>query len=242
MNQKEQWEAFSNEISTELIVKSYQNPQQFQTELAHLINSKIKDIDNPVIAEIGCEIGTTLMLTQPNANKIFFDYDQGILLKVEKACNLLEIKSNFICEDMFDINKISPKECHVVFNSGVIEHYDQNDRIKALKSYLKILKPGGWIIVAYPNHYSVLYRFAYTARRLMGKRFWPWPSEFAIKQLRTEMSAAGLTYMETILLDDGTVFKLYPKYKIFQILLKCIEFIIGKQYYIRVCVAQNNNL
>jgi len=62
----------------------------------------------------------------------------------------------------------------IVFNSGVIEHFDKKERSRALKEYSRILRNDGVIIIAFPNHFSVPYSLAYLVRNNLLFRYrWP---------------------------------------------------------------------
>lgn len=237
-NQRQQWEKYSNSIELEDIFNRYKDPHAFHVELARLVDNYCSQFESAVVAEVGCETGITLMLLKKAKRKIFLDYDQGILRKLGKFLNIIDSPADLVCEDMFNIQKISGNSCDIIFNSGVIEHYDESDRFKALTQYAKILRKGGYVIIAYPNHYSLFYKFAYVIRRRLGERYWPWPAEYSIRNLTNEMNAAGLKYEKTLLLDRSTLPKLYPNIYLVRSIVNLFTKIFPSERYLRVCVGK----
>lgn len=241
-DQKRQWEGYSDSIEVEDISSRFKNPHFFHIQMAELIDHYCHGFESPVVAEVGCETGITLMLTKNATRKIFLDYDEGILNKLKCFLEGAKMNADIVCEDMFDIHKINTDSCDIAFNSGVIEHYNKSDRAKALSQYAKILKNGGYAIIAYPNHFSFFYKFAYVARRFLGKKYWPWPPEYTIKDLADEMSAAGLDYCDTVLLDRETLVKFYPNIKIIRSMVDVLTKMLPSERYLRVCIGKKSNL
>jgi len=144
--------------------------------------------------EIGCEAGISLMLLNSVLVKsTFLDYDPTILEKVTVAVSELNLKgTDCICEDMFSMNSIADESYDLAYNSGVIEHYTKEVRAKAIQSYSRITKKGGYVIVAFPNHHTLPYRLSYLIGSSLGKKIWPWPKEYKFYSLKDEMESAGL--------------------------------------------------
>lgn len=241
IKQKEQWENFSKNLTLESIEVTYNYPHIFHYEMSRLVDFYCCQFDNPIVIEVGCESGITSMLLKNAKERIFLDYDSKIIEKVKIFCDQKNLYAKFVCEDMFNIKKVEKESCNIVFNSGVIEHYTYSDRVKAIKEYAKILSPNGFIIIAYPNHYSFLYKFAYFSRRLFGGKFWPWPSEYTIKNLKSEIEEANLKYIETLLVDNETLTKFYPNISQFRNILLRITNLFKGERYLRVCIGKKSN-
>lgn len=237
-SQREIWQAYSESISADSIVRSFHRPAPFQLELADLISSLLAGHTSPRVAELGCETGVTLMLVKRATRRVFLDYDEGILGKVALACQHLGIDGEFVCEDMFHIAQLSAGSLDLVFNSGVIEHYDRGRRAQAISEYSRLLAPGGLMVIAYPNHMSALYRSAYTFRRSLGVRYWPWPAEHRIANLRHEMAAAGIEYIDTHILDFQTIPTLYNAFPGSTRVVAALGRMLALQGYLRVCIGR----
>jgi ubiquinone/menaquinone biosynthesis C-methylase UbiE len=241
-NQKEMWMDYSKGISEEHIIKSYANPTTFQSEFNVLLNKIVSENNFESAIEIGCEAGISLMLLSDSLKKAtFLDYDHTILEKVEKACKKLNFKNtNCIVEDMFIMDSIPDETYDLSFNSGVIEHYTKQVREKAILSYSRITKKGGYVIVAYPNHHSLPYRLSYLiGKKILGNKVWPWPDEFKYYSLEDEMKSAGLEYKTRVTMDRHTIFNHWvAKYKLTRYFFLFLDKFMHFEGYLTVCIAK----
>ena len=232
------WSQHTSNLTVSDIVRNYQNPCLFQIELASLINNICRENGYTRVAEIGCESGVTNMLLNNDLEKYFLDFNHDVLTKAEKASRQLEIKGEFICEDMFSMS------CHdefydVVFNAGVIEHYNKEERIDLLKEYCRVLKRNGMMVLAIPNHYSFPYRSAYLFRMKILRGFrWPWPEEFKIYDLEQELREASLQLITRTTLAKETIFGFWRYIKPIEMLLSWSDFLFNYEGYLTTLVIK----
>lgn len=238
MKQQEIWKKHSSNISVSSIVENFHNPNGFQRELAALINDICDKSEYTKVIEVGCESGITNMLLNTNLEKYFLDLNDGILKKVEQACKQLKIEGTFISEDMFSMN--SPDEYYdVVFNSGVIEHFNKMERIDILREYSRVLKRDGTMVLAVPNHYSFPYRSAYVLKKKILRGFqWPWPKEFKIYNLEEELGAANLQLVKRITLSKEAIFSFWRFAKPIQKLLLWSDYVFNYEGYLTTLVIK----
>ena len=78
----------------------------------------------------------------------------------------------------------------VVFHQGLLEHF--RDPGPMLRDNIRILKPGGLLLVDVPQRYH-LYTVVKHILIWMGKWFAGWETEFSIKQLQTLLEKENLT-------------------------------------------------
>lgn len=240
-DQKQAWLDFSKGISVDHIKHSYSNPTTFQADFNVLLKKHISDHQVKSAIEIGCEAGISLMLLNQSLTKsTFLDYDHTILEKVSQATAELGLtNTECICEDMFTMKSIADETYDLSFNSGVIEHYTKEVRTSAIKSYSRITKKGGYVIVAFPNHFSLPYRLSYLLGRMLGKSVWPWPKEYKFYDLKDEMQAAGLEYVNRVTMDRATIFKIKVcKYKWSRSFFLLLDKFLHFEGYLTVCVAK----
>lgn len=240
-DQKKMWLDYSERISVDHILQSYNKPTSFQTEFNVLLQKVIVDNNFSSAIEIGCEAGISLMLlNNVLAKSTFLDYDHTILEKVQLAAKSLQLKNTeTICEDMFTMNSIQDETYDLAYNSGVIEHYTKEVRTNAIKSYTRITKKGGYVIVAYPNHHTIPYRLSYLIGNMMGKKTWPWPKEYKFYSLQDEMEAAGLVYEGRVNMDRHTIFNQWiTKYKLTRALFLFLDKFMKFEGYLTVCIAK----
>lgn len=81
---------------------------------------------------------------------------------------------NFIKGDLFNMS-FNNGSFDLVFNSGVIEHFQYPDNIKAVRSMARILKPKGRLIISVPNSYCLWYVLG--KKILMKLNRWPYGYE-----------------------------------------------------------------
>ena len=240
-NQKQAWIDYSKGISVEHIIKSYYNPTSFQAEFNIVLKELVQKNNLQSAIEIGCEAGISLMLLNPYLDRsAFLDYDHTILEKVEVATAKLYLKgTECIVEDMFTMKSIADETFDLSYNSGVIEHYTKEVRANAIKSYARITKKGGYVIVAYPNHHSLPYRLSYLIGRMLGKKIWPWPKEYKFYSLKDEMESAGLVYLSRTTMDRSTIFKQWVcKYKITRSFFLFLDKFLHFEGYLTVCTSR----
>jgi ubiquinone/menaquinone biosynthesis C-methylase UbiE len=202
MTQEEIWINLIKDTTVDDVIKEYNHPAIFQTELVDLIDQEYT-YDKKII-EVGCELGVTSLLLNDSFNKTLLDLNPLAIDLTKEAHNNLNKKANFIVGDMFYM-PIEDKKFDIVFNAGVIEHFDLNKRIKALKEYSRIMKDGGVMFIAFPNHYSLPYRLAYNIRKLLHK--WHYPDEYKMYDLRMEIQSANLVLEERITLSKASLMR-----------------------------------
>jgi len=223
MTQEEIWINHIKNTSVEDVVNEYNSPAIFQKELVELIDKEYSN--NKKIIEVGCELGVTSLLLDDRFQKTLLDLNPLAIELTKKAHEELDKKSEYIVADMFNM-PIENKEFDIVFNAGVIEHFGDEERTKALTEYSRIMKDGGVMFIAFPNHYSLPYRLAYKIRKLLKK--WPYPDEYKIYDLKEEIKNANLILEERIVLSKGSLMRwlnFAPPLKwIFQIIDKFYDF------------------
>ncbi len=99
----------------------------------------------------------------------------------------------------------------IVFNADFLEHYSSREIIVALKEMGRISKER--VVIAIPNHYSVVYRSAYLFRiildRLKIKR-WMFSPENKYYDLKKEIEEAGLILEERITMSQDSIWMWWP--------------------------------
>jgi 2-polyprenyl-3-methyl-5-hydroxy-6-metoxy-1,4-benzoquinol methylase len=117
---------------------------------SYTINSKIKLINNLTekgkILDIGCGTGEFLIKCKKNKWEVI-----GIEPNINARNNNSLTKENLIYKDFNDLN--TKKDFNIITLWHVLEHlYDPLEIMKKLRT---LLKPGGYLIIAVPNHESL---------------------------------------------------------------------------------------
>jgi len=224
MTQEEIWEEHIKNTTVDNVLNEYNNPAIFQKELVEIIDAE-SNKGNSII-EVGCELGVTSMLLRDDLNKTLLDLNPLAIDLTKKAHELLHKKAQFVVANMFEM-PFKDKSFDIVFNAGVIEHFNKDNRTKALKEYARVLKDEGIMYIAYPNHYSLAYRLAYIIRNIFHK--WSYPSEHKIYDLNMEIkSCENLYLVDRVILSRQTIFNwlqfIPPLKAILQIIDKLYKF------------------
>ena len=238
MNQGIIWREHSEKISVQSILSMYKNPALFQVELADLIDGLLKQYGCKNSIEVGCESGITSMLLKNSPEKTYLDINEDILSKVQQALHLIGDFGEIVCEDMFKTS-FSDGAFDMLFNAGVVEHFDSSERVKMLLEYKRILSDDGLMVIAIPNHFSFPYRSAYIFHNLILRRwFWPWPAEYKIYDLKEELAECGLELVCRKTLAQETVFKFWRPFGLMRNAFKLANRWFGFEGYLTTLVIQ----
>lgn len=204
--QAEQWIKHTESISVQDVVDNYNKPKAHQTEFSTIINDICKKNDYQTIIEVGCETGINCMMVNNSLDKCFFDLNPKAIELVQNTCEELKIDGEFVVGDMFKMN-FNDEHFDLIFNSGVVEHFVFNERVEFLTEYDRVLRKGGKMVLAYPNHYSFLYRTAYVIfKKLLFGFKWPWPKEYKFYDMKEEIERVGLKLESRTVVARNTFF------------------------------------
>jgi ubiquinone/menaquinone biosynthesis C-methylase UbiE len=200
-SQPEVWSNHTSSMTVEGVVEEYTNPAVVHRELVSYIE-KLAPPRGQKVIEIGSETGVTSMLLSDSYDKTILDRNPVAIELAKKAQTQLNRRLTCIVGDMFAM-PFQNESFDIVFNAGVLGHFDTEDRVRALKEYARILKKGGQLFIGVTNHYSYPYRIAYLLRSF--KKKWPWPKEFRIYNLEKEFEASNLKLLSRATLSQASV-------------------------------------
>ncbi len=158
-----------------------ERPDEWQLQLA----DKLRHLAGAGhVLEAGCGFGVTSLLLGSDMNRTLLDIEPKAIEVCKQIFLAAGQSAEFRVADLFSTGL--PDSCFdLVFNAGVLEHFDIDGRREALREMARVTKSGGVICVAIPNHYSVPYRFAYEYRKAHG--IWPYPDEERVFDLSAEL-------------------------------------------------------
>jgi len=236
IKKEEIWKKMLKDSSVASVINRYNNPLIFQKELKGLINSYSKVYKD--IIEVGCETGTTSFILDDQFNKTLLDLNPSAINLSKKAFRKMNSNAQFFIADMFNM-PFKNETYDIVFNSGVIEHVDKKERVRALKEYSRILRNGGVIIIGFPNHFCIPYRLAYIVRNHLLFRYkWPYPKEYKIYDMKDEISTSNLILERRIVISKQSIYNWWNFFKPVKWILKSLGRCINFEGYLTVLIIR----
>lgn len=161
-------------------------PEGWQLVLAERIAESAPDS----VLEAGSGYGMTSVLLGAGVGKrVLLDLESAALTTAAQLFAEKNESGDFVVGDLLSMG-FKEGAFDLVFNAGVLEHFNFSMRCQALCEMYRVVRPGGKLLVAVPNHFSHPYRYSYHYRKKKGK--WPYPDEIPIYDLRREIQAEGL--------------------------------------------------
>jgi len=197
---KKIWDDQANSINIDFYLNDYvKKPAAWHTGLVSYIDAITKSGDK--VIEVGCSSGITTLMLDRKVEKTILDYSEPVLEKAKVLFSRAGQSVQIICADMFKIPE-PDKKYDLVFNSGVIEHLDYAGRVAHMRENARIMKDGGTMVIAYPNHDDPIYRLSYLHLKKRG--LWQYPDENKLGRMTNEIRDAGLILKEYRVLDPVT--------------------------------------
>ncbi len=164
------------ELSTQL--RSYQIP------IYRILKKTIEKNNIKFILSAGAgEDLISLNLQRYFKNKLqvtILDISGDVLIWNKKLFRRYNLDAQFIRADIFQTS-FGEDSFDLVFNTGVVEHFEKDGQIKMVKELLRVLKPGGLFITANPSDGGKLYKLGMEAAK--KKEIWSLGREVPVKSL-----------------------------------------------------------
>jgi len=179
------WDAVWNRLPLKGIIQEYKCGSDYGDKLKLLRLRKWFNTEqsNWRILEAGCGTArVSLRLVEQYGQFIGVDYSFSALNLCNSLCNSTGIgeRAQFV---QADILKFPFKDnfFDLVWNAGVLEHYDQQARVAILTEMKRVCKPAGFVIVFVPNIFCFRWSMKYQSYRILktiglGKG-WPYGRE-----------------------------------------------------------------
>ncbi|PID78635.1 methyltransferase type 11 [bacterium DOLJORAL78_65_58] len=147
------------------------------------------DLQGRRVLEVGAGTGRdAVALARAGAEVLTLDYVPGSLGLTLKAADASDVSVAAVCGDGTS-SPFADGTFDVVFHQGLLEHF--RDPGPMLRDNIRILKPGGHLVVDVPQTYHY-----YTLGKMMliavGKWFAGWETQFTIAELEKLVRAEGL--------------------------------------------------
>ncbi|MEK6943391.1 MAG: methyltransferase domain-containing protein [Nanoarchaeota archaeon] len=202
----EDWEGFWKSGSVLNRIVDFARKHYFAgVPLGYLGNLKNKNV-----LEAGCGTSETLVVIAKKAKKVTGTDISKKALDISKkkfSKNGIRKEKYSLLIDNIQNMKFRDGTFDIVFNAGVIEHFD-DDRINSrpLQEMIRVTKKGGKIVVLVPSVYSPYYLY-YIFSRVPGlNRIYPWDEHrfYSYRMLSNQVKELNVNYK--IRLDWKTMF------------------------------------
>ena len=119
------------------------------------VSKILVDYNNPRILEAGCGSGKATILLEPDCEKTLLDISPSALKYAKFLSDQFGAKNiNYIQGDIFKM-PFQSEEFDLVWNIGVLEHYDNKYIIDILCEMIRVTKRNGIISFGVPNSFSL---------------------------------------------------------------------------------------
>jgi len=197
----------------------------FSLEGFNITTKWIEEKDKKIL-EAGCGTGRfciELARRFPDSDIIGVDISDKALKMAKEGYRLRRLKN--ISFRKGDIFKLPFKDnfFDVVFNKGVIEHFNNYDDI--IREMVRVTKKGGKVIIAVPNKYNIIHPLTYYVHKNITHTYaYGMEIMFTPKELMKSFKEAGLKDLK----QDGfnIFYRLSKMTRSENIILKSLQFIL----------------
>ena len=152
------------------------------------------DVTGKKVLEAGCGRGMISGgLAEHGADVHLLDISSEALGIARNYFASKNLAASFIAGDILDLPFEGPA-FDIVWNAGVMEHFEGDLQSRAVAGLADILKPGGLFITFNPSAEAFFYTLG--KRAAERKKKWPYGPEFPVKSLKDRCGAAGLSVIK----------------------------------------------
>jgi len=170
--------------------------EENEVELAKEIEKIFKDYDIPIgakLLEAGCGSGhLSGYLASKGYKTTLLDFSKVALEKAKEYYDERKLNGDFLLSDIFNLSEKSVGFYDVVWNSGVLEHFDGLQIIETLQKMTTITK--NLVVILVPNPKCAPYMLF--RKKAMERGQWTWGLEILRTSLKDLAEFAGLDVVE----------------------------------------------
>lgn len=149
------------------------------------------DFKNKKVLEAGCGRGViSARIAELGAHVSLLDISTKALQISERLFSSKKLKGSFMQGDIL-APPFERSSFDIVWNAGVMEHFEVSPQAKAIKDIAGLIKPGGLFVTFNPYEKALFYMAGKKAAERKGT--WPYGPEFPVKSLKGKCEDAGLT-------------------------------------------------
>jgi 2-polyprenyl-3-methyl-5-hydroxy-6-metoxy-1,4-benzoquinol methylase len=143
--------------------------------------------------ELGAGTGDiSMLLALEGAEPTLLDANERALTIARFQFQVMNCKANFITGDFFNLSSALLGQFHAAVSYGVVEHFEDKDRVLACKSHVDVLRPGGMVAISVPNARCLPYRLNKWKEETTGTWVWGLEIPYTRKELGEVAEVIGL--------------------------------------------------
>lgn len=182
---KQNWESFWQKKSD--LKDVYSNSPRIRENLVPLI-----DLEDKYVLEVGAGTGRdSLYMAEDGARLVLLDYSMNSLKLIQEALPASS-RVSILGGNAFSL-PFHDGTFDVVFHQGLLEHFKKPDAEQLLKENIRVLKPGGLLVVDVPQRWHI-YTVVKHVLILFNAWFAGWEREFSVRELKSLLASMGMTY------------------------------------------------
>ncbi len=178
------WESFWQDKQD--VSEVYSNADRIVRNLSHLTELKGKKI-----LEIGAGTGRdSFPLAARGAKVVQLDYSENSLRILNNLAQEQHLSVGIVGGDAFHL-PFRDNTFDVVFHQGLLEHFRKREAEALLKENIRVIKPGGFILVDVPQRYHI---YTLAKHLLISLNLWfaGWERSFSVVELRALLQRLGV--------------------------------------------------
>ena len=146
--------------------------------------------------EVGAGSGRdSVSLAQRGATTVMLDYSVASLEVARAVARSVGVTPLLVRADALRM-PFRDGAFDTVFHQGLLEHFRKNDAQKLLRENIRVVKPGGLLLVDVPQRYHI-YTILKHILILIGRWFAGWEREFSIRELKRVVEGEGIQVIHT---------------------------------------------
>jgi ubiquinone/menaquinone biosynthesis C-methylase UbiE len=183
-SRKEHWETFWQDKQE--VGEVYSNAGRVREQLERVI-----DLRGKRVLEIGAGTGRdSFPLVAAGAEVTQLDYAENSLRLLKRVSADERVPVHIVGGDTFAL-PFRDATFDVVFHQGLLEHFRHDDAHRLLVENVRVLKPGGLLLVDVPQRYH-LYTVVKHLLIAMDRWFAGWERSFSVGELTGVLRSIGL--------------------------------------------------
>lgn len=123
------------------------------TQIRNYISKHIGDLRGLKTIEVGSGPGIySFIFARLGAEVTLLDYSEEALGHAKKLFGESGVSAKFLYQDALKLDPALYGQYDVAMSFGTVEHFKYPERFQMIEAHVKLVRPGGAIVVSAPNH------------------------------------------------------------------------------------------